>query len=96
MAHDSVERLIELANDYQAGVVRVSPASVGRGQLVNGRGKSVLLWRTAALGRAGWVREGDESLLDAVASIHGRRNTAPDAVGVVDLTGSEPANLPRA
>jgi glycosyltransferase involved in cell wall biosynthesis len=93
LAPDSVQRLIEHLDQQQAGVVRVVPPGIGSGQAVGGGVKDVLFWRTAALSRARWVRGGDESLLDAVASLHGRRDMAADDVGVVDLTGFEPREL---
>jgi glycosyltransferase involved in cell wall biosynthesis len=93
LAPDAVRRLIEHADHYQVGVVRVSSPGVGNSEAAGGRGKDLLLWRTAALGRARWVRGADESLLDAVASVHGRRDAAADEIGVVDLTAFEPREL---
>jgi glycosyltransferase involved in cell wall biosynthesis len=74
---DSVQRLIAVADQHQAGVVRVNGATDDN---------DLLLWRTAAVGRAGWVRAADESLLDAVASTHGLRDVTAEDVGIVDLT----------
>jgi len=74
---DSVQRLIAVADQHQAGVVRVDGAT-DRDDL--------LLWRTAAVGRARWVRAADESLIDAVASTHGLRHVTAESAGVVDLT----------
>jgi GT2 family glycosyltransferase len=86
LAPDALRRLIDLADRHQAGVVRVS---LPRGE----HGPPVLLWRTAALGRAQWVRCASESLLDAVTSVYGRRDVAATAIGIIDLTQFEPPEL---
>jgi glycosyltransferase involved in cell wall biosynthesis len=87
LAPDALRRLVDLADRHQAGVVRVEPPRAG--------GPPVTLWRTAALGRAGWVRSEGESLLDAVTSVYGRRDATAAAIGVIDLAGFEPRELAR-
>lgn len=77
LAPDGTRRLVDLADRHQAGVVQISPPG--------GDGPPVLLWRTAALGRAQWVRSDGESLLDAVASVSGRRDATAAAVGIFEL-----------
>jgi hypothetical protein len=73
--------LIEQADRHQVGVVE---ADTPRG--------AVRLWRTAALGRAGWVAGADESRLDTVTAIYGRRGVSTGAVGIVDLeSGVDPS-----
>jgi glycosyltransferase involved in cell wall biosynthesis len=84
LAPDALRRLVDLADRHQVGVVRV-----GEGD------PPIVLWRTAALGRAGWVRSDGESLLDAVSSVYGRRDVAAAAVGIVDLAGLAPRELAR-
>jgi hypothetical protein len=84
LAVDSLRRLIDLADRHQVGVVRV-----------NTPGAPVVLWRTAALGRACWVRSGGESWLDLVSSVYGARDVPPAALGVVDLAAFEPSELAR-
>jgi hypothetical protein len=76
LAPDAVRRLVDIADRHQAGVVRV-PLS-----------PPVLLWRTAAMGRARWVRSDGQSLLDAVASVHGCREVDPSTI-----TGGRSAGL---
>jgi GT2 family glycosyltransferase len=68
VAPDTLRRLIDLADRHQAGVVRVDPGGI-------------TLWRTAAVSRARWVRDGGESLLDAVTSVYGRKDVTPAAAG---------------
>jgi glycosyltransferase involved in cell wall biosynthesis len=84
LVSDSIQRLIALADHHQVGAVQVE-ASDGGGD--------VLLWRTAAVGRAGWVRAAGESLLDAVAATYGVRRVTSTSVGVVDLTQFDPSEL---
>ena len=62
LGRSAVRRLVETADRYGAGLVR---ASVD--------GADVELWRTAALGRARWVRQDGESLADVVAATYGVR-----------------------
>ena len=71
--------MIDLADREQVGVVRVEVA-----------GRSTVLWRTAARGRARWV---DADAEEAVAEMYGRRDLDPAAVGVVDLGAFPPAQL---
>jgi glycosyltransferase involved in cell wall biosynthesis len=75
LAPDALRRLVSLADRHQVGVVRVLDGAS--------------LWRTAALGRARWVRSAGESLLDAVRSVHGSRDVTAKEAGVVDLAGGE-------
>ncbi len=83
LAPDALARLIDLLDRHAAGVIRVA----GDG------GADVHFWRTAALGRARWVRAPGDSLVDAVAAVHGRRDVSADQAGVLDLTGFEPDEL---
>ncbi|MEV0609383.1 glycosyltransferase [Polymorphospora rubra] len=85
LAPDALRRLIDLADRHQVGLVRVDPPQGG--------GTSVVLWRTAALGRARWVRSDGESLPDAVDSVYGSRDVTAEAVGVTDLAGLAPSDL---
>jgi hypothetical protein len=72
LAPDALRYLIDVADRHRAGVVRVAAPSDGR---------PTLLWRTAAVGRAGWVRTEGESLLDAVTAVYGRRDEDAEAHG---------------
>lgn len=87
LAPDALRRLIDLADRHQVGAVRVTPPPQTQ------PAPPVLLWRTAALHRARWVRTAEESLLDAVDSVYGRRDVDPDDVGVVDLAPFMPEEL---
>ncbi|WFE27888.1 glycosyltransferase [Solwaraspora sp. WMMD791] len=88
LAPEALRRLIDVADRYQAGVVRVDPDHP------DAEGKvGVQLWRTAALGRARWVRSADEPLFDAVTSVYGHRDVTAEAVGVADLTRFDAADL---
>jgi hypothetical protein len=84
LAPDTLRHLIDLADRHQAGVVHV-----------NGSGGPALLWRTAAVSRARWVRSDEESMLDAVTSVHGSREVTAGAAGIVDLAGVRPRELAR-
>jgi hypothetical protein len=66
VAPDALRYLIDVADRHRAGVVRVAAPD----------GRPTLLWRTAAVGRAGWVRAEGESVLDAV-----RRGLGPPRRG---------------
>jgi glycosyltransferase involved in cell wall biosynthesis len=78
LARSAVGRLVAEADRNQAGLVRVP--------VPGDRGEAVELWRTAARGRARWVRRGDEAVEDVVAEVFGSRTLPADAVGVVDLS----------
>lgn len=80
LAADGVRRLVDLADRHQAGAVRIDPPGA-------------LLWRTSALSRARRVRGDGESVLDAVASVHGVQEAGPDAAGLVDLRPYDLAEL---
>jgi glycosyltransferase involved in cell wall biosynthesis len=67
----AVRRLVEYADQHQLGLVRVELEP----------GVAVELWRTAAVGRAGWVRRAGESLAGAVAGVHGAGTLGADALG---------------
>lgn len=71
LAPDALRDLVDRADRHRAGLVRAGAAT---------------LWRTAAVGRAGWVRVPGESLLDAVTAVHGAHSVDPAAVGIVDLS----------
>jgi glycosyltransferase involved in cell wall biosynthesis len=83
VAPDAIRRLIDLADRHQVGSVCVGPPGGA------GFGPPVLLWRTAALSRAQWVRSATESLLDAATSMYGHREVTAAAIGIVDLAGVE-------
>lgn len=70
-APDALRYLIDVADRHRVGVVRIS----------DGDGPAAMLWRTAAIGRAGWVRRADESLLDAVTAVYGRRDEDAAVLG---------------
>jgi hypothetical protein len=74
LSPDALRHLIDVADRHRAGVVRVAAPS-------DGDGEPTLLWRTAALGRAGWVRGEGESLLDAVTAVWGRRDEDAAVLG---------------
>jgi glycosyltransferase involved in cell wall biosynthesis len=90
LAPDALRRLIDLADRHQVGVVRVDPPRDGKR---GGAEPPVLLWRTAARGRAQWVRSDGESLLDAVTSVHGRRDEPATAIGIIELAQPESPEL---
>lgn len=78
MATTAIRRLIDEADRYQAGLVRVDSS----------QGAPLLeLWRSAALGRASWLRPHTKPLTEMVAEIHGMRTMTMSDVGVVDLSG---------
>jgi hypothetical protein len=77
LAPEAVARLVDLADRDHLGLVRVAPLSGGA--------EGVELWRTAALGRAGWHAAGGTPVADLVAEAYGARTVAASAVGVVDL-----------
>jgi GT2 family glycosyltransferase len=76
VGRDTVGALIAAADTTRAGLV-----DAGR----------LTLWRTAAVSRAYRVQRAGESLVDAVASVHGRHQMA--APGVVDLATLDPHRL---
>jgi GT2 family glycosyltransferase len=78
----TVTRLVELADRHQVGLVRVRAG-----------GAETRLWRTAALGRARWVRRDGESLAGVVAEVYGRREATARAVGLIDLSPFAPVDL---
>jgi GT2 family glycosyltransferase len=57
LAPAGVRRLVEYADRERLGLVRT--------------GDGVELWRTAAVGRAGWVRRDGEALVDVVSEVYG-------------------------
>jgi GT2 family glycosyltransferase len=77
LAPAAVARLVDLADRDQVGLVRVAPPAGGA--------EAVELWRTAALGRAGWLATVGTPVADLVAEVYGARTVAASAVGVVDL-----------
>ncbi|MDG4767156.1 glycosyltransferase family 2 protein [Solwaraspora sp. WMMD406] len=100
LAPDALRHLIDVVDRHQVGVVRVDPDGTGTGTAdpvavgATAAGPTgVRLWRTAALGRARWVRSADEPPFDAVTSVYGHRDVTADEVGVVDLTRFEAADL---
>jgi hypothetical protein len=68
----TVAELVVLADRHQSGMVTVSVPT----------GPPAVLWRTAALGRARWVRAPGEPLPDVVAAVYGRRNLSAQEVGI--------------
>jgi GT2 family glycosyltransferase len=81
LAPDAIRHLVDLADRHQVGVVRVPGPP------------DTYLWRTSAQHRAAWVRQPGESLLDAVAAVHGRREATATEIGVIDLTAIDPSAL---
>ncbi len=95
LMRSAIRRMVDAADRHQAGVVRVSPPG-GNGARVSppGRnGASVELWRTAALGRARWVRKDGETLIDVVTETYGLRTLPYGAVGVIELSRFQPRQL---
>lgn len=87
LSRSAIRRMIEAADRLQAGVVRVpSPG---------GDGARLELWRTAALGRAQWVRRAGEPVGDTVTEVYGAQTLPADAVGVVDLSRVSPRQLAK-
>lgn len=84
LARTTLRRLVEHADQHQLGLVRVGSA-----------GPPVELWRTAALGRARWVRGGGEELASVVAEVYGAGTVTAAAVGVADLAARDTAELAR-
>jgi len=86
LAPDALRRLVEHADRHQVGVVHVHAGQ---------RAMGVVLWRTAALGRARWVRSERESLLDAVNSVYGRRDADANEIGIHTEHWGAPARTRR-
>src|SRR5690606_2464782 len=61
LGRSAVRRRLDYADRHQLGLVRVELAPRA----------TVELWRTAALGRAGWVRRAGEPLAEVVAEVAG-------------------------
>ncbi len=72
----AIRRIVDEVDRYGAGLVRVK----GPG------GHQIELWRTAALGRAAWIRDTDESPDAVVSDTFGIRTLSTRDVGVVDLS----------
>ncbi|MEV4623147.1 glycosyltransferase [Asanoa sp. NPDC049573] len=70
LAPDSLRHLVELADHHRVGLIRV------------GNDEPVLLWRTAAVRRAEFVRATGESRAAAVTAVYGSRTEPADAVGI--------------
>ncbi|QSB14426.1 glycosyltransferase [Natronosporangium hydrolyticum] len=81
---DGLRSLIAVADRHQVGLVQVDTP---------GAGSPARLWRTAAVSRSRWVREPDESLVEVVSEVFGRRDATAEAAGLVDLTGWAAAEL---
>lgn len=71
LAPTAVRRLVDYADRQQLGLVRAELEP----------GATVELWRTAAVGRARWVRREGESLAEAVAGGYGAGALSADALG---------------
>jgi glycosyltransferase involved in cell wall biosynthesis len=84
LAPYALRALIDQADRHQVGVVQ---ADTPRG--------AVRLWRTAALGRAGWVAGADESRLATVTAVYGLRGVSAAAVGIVDLESGADSSTAR-
>jgi glycosyltransferase involved in cell wall biosynthesis len=93
LGRSAIGRIVEAADQAQAGVVRTPLPGDGDGRGHGGGGAAVELWRTAALGRARWLRDDGEPLIDVVSQTHGARSLPAEAVGVIDLSRFEPAQL---
>ncbi|RKN49090.1 glycosyltransferase family 2 protein [Micromonospora endolithica] len=83
----AVRRLVEIADRHQVGLVRV-PVPAGPG--ATGPAE-VRLWRTAALGRAGWVRTGHETPAEVVTAVHGCRLVSAELAGIADAGAGRPS-----
>jgi glycosyltransferase involved in cell wall biosynthesis len=83
LPRDGLRRLIDVADRHRVGALRVDPP--------DGAGPPLVLWRTAALSRARWVRAEGEPLLDAVAAVHGSRDVDAATAGLSQ--GRRPAGL---
>lgn len=81
----TVRRLIEDAEQWQAGLVRVVPAG--------DRLQTIDLWRTAAVSRARVVQREGERLEKAVADVYGLRWISGVDFGVTDLSEFPAADL---
>jgi glycosyltransferase involved in cell wall biosynthesis len=93
IAPDSLARLLSVADRHAAGVVRVGGDSGPKSGSAGGARSEVLFWRTAARGRARWVSAPGDSMIDAVASVHDRRDVTSEEVGLIDLTQFTPCEL---
>lgn len=76
LTRPAVGRLVDHADRHQLGLVRVPVGTAG----------TVELWRTAAIGRADFLRRDGESLGDVVAATHGADTVPAKTVGIVDLS----------
>lgn len=85
LAPDSVRLLVEEADSWGAGLVRV--VLPWRSDL------TVDLWRTAAVGRAKLVRHTDERLEEVVKEVYGLRWMSGTDVGVMNLRAIPVADL---
>ncbi|QSB14257.1 glycosyltransferase family 2 protein [Natronosporangium hydrolyticum] len=83
LTRPALRRLLEYADSGRLGLVRVELPGAGTAEL----------WRTAALHRAGWVREEGETLAAVVAEVYGAGTLPAEQVGVVDLAGFPEAML---
>jgi glycosyltransferase involved in cell wall biosynthesis len=74
----TVRRLVEDADRWQAGLLRVVPSG--------DRSNTIDLWRTAAVSRAHRIKRDGERLEKAVADVHGVRWVSGVDFGVEDLS----------
>lgn len=84
---DTVRRLVALADEWQAGLVRLLAPGARSPE------EAVALWRTSALSRARRARRPEEALDRVVAQVAGERWVSGDDYGVVDLRTLPAAQL---
>lgn len=83
----TIRRLVEEADRWQAGLVRVLPVGAGSATV------ALELWRTAALSRAARVCRPNEHLADAVTHCYGSRWVSGEDFSVTDLSALTPGDL---
>ncbi|MFI6762776.1 glycosyltransferase [Micromonospora sp. NPDC050417] len=84
---NTVRRLVQVADEWQAGLVRLLPSGA------KSPAEALALWRTSALSRARRVGRPDEPLDKVVAEVAGERWVSGEEFGVVDLSLLTPASL---
>ena len=85
LGRQAVRRLVAYADQRRHGLVRVPVRP----------GAAAVLWRTAAVHRARWVRRTGEPLAEAVARVHGAATLPPAAIGLADIATLTDADLAR-
>jgi glycosyltransferase involved in cell wall biosynthesis len=83
LGRSAIRRLVDEADRHRAGLARLATPA----------GTPIELTRTAAIGRARWVRRAGEPLSHVVAETHGVRSLAATDVATVDLGRVPPDRL---